>query len=92
MHEFLAKSNITIIPHPRYSPDLPQCDFFLFQKLKMVLKGRRFNNVAMIQATLWDVLAEFQTIDFRKCLQQWHNCWAYCIISQEDYFEGASIG
>lgn len=78
VHGFLPESNITIIPHPHYSPDLAQCDFFFSQKLKMVLKGRRFNNVAKIQARLWDVLAEFQTSDFRKCFEQWCDCWAYC--------------
>ena len=30
----LAKNNMTVIPHPPYSPDLAPCDFFLFPKLK----------------------------------------------------------
>ena len=27
---FLTKHNITVLPHPPYSPDLSPCDFFLF--------------------------------------------------------------
>jgi len=30
------------VPHPPYSPDLAPSDFFLFPKLKMKLKGWRF--------------------------------------------------
>jgi len=26
--QFLAKNNMTVIPHPLYSPDLAPCDFF----------------------------------------------------------------
>ena len=31
--QFLAKNNMTVIPHPPYSPDLATCDFFLFPNL-----------------------------------------------------------
>jgi hypothetical protein len=30
---------MAVIPHPLYSPDLAPCDFFLFPKLKLKLKG-----------------------------------------------------
>jgi hypothetical protein len=33
---------MVIVSHPPYSPDLAPCDFALFPKLKMKLKGRRF--------------------------------------------------
>ena len=32
-------NNMTVVPHPPYSPDLAPSDFFLFPKLKMKLKG-----------------------------------------------------
>jgi hypothetical protein len=34
-----------IVPHPPYSPDLASCNFASFVKLKMKLKGRRFETV-----------------------------------------------
>jgi len=40
--EFLAKYNIAVLDQPPYSPDLAPCDFFLFSKLKEVIKGTRF--------------------------------------------------
>jgi len=35
----LAKHNITLIRQAPYSPDMAPCDFWLFPKLKMPLKG-----------------------------------------------------
>jgi hypothetical protein len=39
--QFLAKHKMAVVPHPPCSPDLAPCDFFLFSKMKMKLKGRR---------------------------------------------------
>jgi hypothetical protein len=35
--------------NPPYSPDLAPCDFFLFPKIKLKLKGRRFVTIHEIQ-------------------------------------------
>jgi hypothetical protein len=40
---------MVIVPHPPYSPDLAPCDFALFPKLKMKLKGQCFETVSDIQ-------------------------------------------
>ena len=34
VQQFLAKNNMTIIPHPSYSPNLAPCDFILFPRMK----------------------------------------------------------
>jgi hypothetical protein len=41
---------MAVIPHPLYSPDLAPCDFFLFPKIKLKLKGCRFDPTDEIQA------------------------------------------
>jgi hypothetical protein len=41
---------MAVIPHTPYSPDLAPCNFFLFPKTKMKLKGRRFDTTEEIQA------------------------------------------
>jgi hypothetical protein len=41
---------MAVIPHTPYSPDLTPCDFFLFPKMKLKLKGRHFDIVEEIQA------------------------------------------
>jgi hypothetical protein len=48
--EFLAQNNITILPHPPFSPGLAPCDFFLFPKFKTHLKGHHFGRVENVQA------------------------------------------
>jgi hypothetical protein len=45
----------------------------------------------MIAAKLQDVLAKFQTVYFTQCLEQWCDCWAYCMKAKERYFEGDII-
>jgi hypothetical protein len=39
---FLSEEKLTLTPQLPYSPDLAPCDFRLFPKLKMGLRGRRF--------------------------------------------------
>jgi hypothetical protein len=38
------------IHHPPYSPDLAPHDFFIFPKMKLKLKGCRFDTIEEIQA------------------------------------------
>ena len=56
MNEFLAKKFISVVPQPPYSPDLSPCDFFLFPKLKIHLKGRHFGTVDNIQKVVTEQL------------------------------------
>jgi hypothetical protein len=53
---FLTKCKMVIIPHPPYSPDLAPCDFLLFPKLKLKLKGRQFDTIEEIQGESQRVL------------------------------------
>jgi transposase len=48
-HEFLTHKGIITLPYPPYSPDLAPCNFFLFPKMKLQLKVRRFDRVEKIQ-------------------------------------------
>jgi hypothetical protein len=69
--QFLAKDQMAVIPHPPYSPDSAPCDFFLFPKMKLKLKGCRFDTIEEIQAEsprLPDTLTEK---DFQEAFQKW---------------------
>ena len=39
VRQFLARNQACVLNHPPYSPDLAPCDFSLFPKLKLKLKG-----------------------------------------------------
>jgi hypothetical protein len=43
--QFLVKNKMAVISHPLYSPDLAPCDFFLFPKMKLKLRGRLFDTI-----------------------------------------------
>ena len=42
--EFLTTKQITVLEHPAYSPNLAPSDFFLFPKIKEILKGKHFDD------------------------------------------------
>ena len=48
----LAKHLITQVTQPPYSPYLVPCNFRLFPKLKLTLKGKRFQTVYEIQENI----------------------------------------
>jgi transposase len=48
--QFLPGKGISAMDHPLYSPDLAPADFWLFLKLKSVLKGKRFSDVEDIKS------------------------------------------
>jgi len=50
VREFLATRQITVLEHPAYSPDLAPNEFFLFPKIKEILKGRRFDDIDDIRS------------------------------------------
>jgi hypothetical protein len=60
---------MVIVPHPPHSPDLASCDFSLFPKLKMELKGRRFDTVSDIQRELQAVLDSIKENDFHGAFE-----------------------
>lgn len=63
--QFLAGKSVTVINHPPYSPDLAPADFFLFPKLKVALKGQRFDNVETIQKNVTAVLNTISKENYR---------------------------
>jgi len=80
MREFLATKQITVLEHPPYSPDLVPKDFFLFPKIKEILKGRRSNTMAALKA-----IPQNQS---QNCFEGRTRRWHWCIASQGEYFEG----
>ena len=64
------------------------CDFFIFPKLKLRMKGRRFNITEEIQGESQQVLDTIPKRDFQGCFQAWQKCWDHCIRAKGEYFEG----
>jgi hypothetical protein len=58
--DFLTKNNITVVPHPPY--------FFLFPRLKLILKGRHFNTTEVIEAESQAVLKRTHRTRLPGCI------------------------
>jgi hypothetical protein len=65
--KILDGNRTTVFTHPPYPPAVAPCNFFLFPKLNIALKGMRFNDPTMTQEKSQDALAKIQTVCFTKC-------------------------
>ena len=86
--DFLAKHQVVVIDHPPYSPDVSPADFFLFPRLKGVLKGVRFSSVEEIQRRVTAELRAIPKEAFAEGFQQLYSRCQKCIVANGDYFEG----
>jgi len=66
------------------------CDFYVFPKMKLRLKGRCFASIEEVQAESQQILNTLMSADFNECFQKWQNRWDRCIQAPGDYFEGDS--
>jgi len=67
VHEFLAKSKMTVFSHFLYSPNLA-----------LLLKERTFNGITTSAAKLQDAGVKYQRVHFMTCFEWWQNRWAHC--------------
>ena len=79
IRQFLAKRNVTVLDHPPYSPDLAPCDFFLFPKLKEVIKGVRFPDMEAIKKAVTTELKRIPEESFQECMEAWQNRMRKCV-------------
>jgi hypothetical protein len=82
------KKKNTVSPHPPYSTDLAPCDFWLFPKLKLIIKGKRFASIPEIEAATTTRLKGLTKDDFQNCFKKWQERWNKFMASQGDYLEG----
>jgi transposase len=92
VREFLATKQITVLEHPAYSPDLAPNDFFLFPKIKEILKGRHFDNIDDIRSNTTAPLKAIPQNQFQNCFEGWTRHWHQSMASQEEYLEGNHSG
>jgi len=81
-----------VLEHPAYSPDLAPIDFFLFPKIKEILKGRHFDDIDDIRSNTTAALKAIPQNQFQNCFEGWTRHWHRCIASQGEYFEGDHSG
>jgi hypothetical protein len=58
-------------PRIPYSQDRAPCNIFLFRKMKLKLKGRRFDSIEEIQNESQEVTKTLMLNVFQKCFRSW---------------------
>jgi hypothetical protein len=84
--QFLTTQGVPELNYLPYSPDLSPPGFFLFPKIKSMLKERRFEDTEDIERNLTKELLELHANEFKKCFQQFYERARKCVTSQGDYF------
>lgn len=79
----IAQDNLEMV-----SPDVAPCDFWLFPRLKMPLKGHRFDDKETVETNTTNALKAIPKNEFQDCFQKWKGRWKRILQSNGDYFEG----
>jgi hypothetical protein len=64
---FLVTKQVTVLEHAAYLPDLVHKDFFLFPKMKEILKRRNFEDIDDIWINTTGVLKAIPQNQFQNC-------------------------
>ena len=75
---------IKTVRHPRYSPDLAPCDFWLFAKLR----GCRYETIEEMKKAVMKVIDTLTQENFHGAFQKLLEQYNKCIAAGDDYFEG----
>ena len=76
-----------VLEQPPYSAGFALCDFFLFPKLKGIVKETCFEGV---KALIMEVRSAPEE-SFQQSTEVWQRRMEKCIRHEEDYFEGETI-
>ena len=91
VRDFLATKQITMLEHPAYSPDLTPSDFFLFQKIKEILKGRHFDDIDEIRSNIKAALKATPQNHFQNCFEVWTRRWHRCIAPKRSTLKTTTV-
>ena len=84
----VAKEMISNADSDPYSPDMAPCDFFLFPRLKLPLRGTRFETIEAIKENSLRELKAIPSAAYKTCMENWIKRWHACIAAGGEYFEG----
>ena len=66
-HGIPGGTGIETLRHPPYSPDLAPSDFWLFDTLKLSLRGRQFSSRSSLGAAVYQSLKHIPKDSYKKC-------------------------
>ncbi|KAG5320020.1 MOS1T transposase, partial [Pseudoatta argentina] len=84
VRQCLARNRVSVL---NYSPDLAPCDFSLFPKLKLELKGCFFDDIPTIQSASTQALEAIPQTEIEHAFESLLNRCNKCIEARGEYFE-----
>ena len=91
VRQLLVKKQIAALNHPPYSPYLAPCDFWLFSRLKIVIKETRLLSSKEIKASVTKEVKSLKEEEFAKCFRGWQDRMQQRINSKVEYFQGDNL-
>ena len=91
IRQLLAERNVPTLEQPPYSPDFAPYDFFLFPKLKGVIKGTRFSDAEAIKRAVTTELRRIPEETFWGYNKVWKKRMDKCVRLEGIYFEGDKL-
>ena len=85
---YLETKNVTMLPHPPYSPDLAPADFFQFPKLKRMLSVRKYGSRNAVVSAVYQCLKRIPETDYENAFRKWLKRLKLCVSHNGEYFEG----
>ena len=68
--EYLEAQGVKLMGRPAYSPGLSPCDFCLFPKIKEQLRGKIFQDISELHATVQEQMDDSPKEDFYQCFER----------------------
>ena len=90
--DFLAASDVQLVTHPPYSPDLIPCDWFLFPSVKLQLKGKQCQNAEDARAFFEGVSLDISQSTWSDVIDKWFERMVKCVQAEGGWGEGVGEG
>jgi hypothetical protein len=87
IRQFLTQKQVATFNHPAILARFVSPDYFLFPKVKLQLKGVRFDTIEGIQKAVTDHLNTISTEDFSNAMEKLETRANLCITSNGSCFE-----
>jgi histone-lysine N-methyltransferase SETMAR len=85
--EAIDKLDLTLTPHPPYSPDLAPCDFHTVPKMKEDLCGYLYDSNEEVERIVRTWTKKQSVEFFCDSFQKLVLCWKKCVANGGDYVE-----
>ena len=85
--DFLVASDVQLVIHPPYSPDLAPCDWFLFPSVKRQLKGKQFQNAEDARAFIEGVIFDIPQSTWSGVIDRWFERMVKCVQAEGGFLE-----